>query len=151
MNFLFTITNPLLGSPSFFRRWVDVLNYPRTKDSCDGKVVILFRDNNDRYTVELCGVGNIMKMDGSNVKIGDKIGLSQGEPLYIKVFNSRNEKMMLSDLEKKDTEPDKFNSSDSLDRPTLFDVLMGYLYEPFKGPNKKEKIKEDIDRIKSLL
>ena len=133
-----TIKSPIDG------RIIDI-----NKDSCEGKVVISFESGQDKYTLEICGVGRIRTNVGSKITTGYPIGVSKGDALRIKVMNHRNESVKLSEFEK---DNNKSNGNSSDDRFGLLDLMINSLYEPFKGSSgKKEKIKEDIQRIKKLL
>ena len=95
-----TIKSPIDG------RIIDI-----NKDSCEGKVVISFESGQDKYTLEICGVGRIRTNVGSKITTGYPIGVSKGDALRIKVMNHRNESVKLSEFEK-DNNKSNGNSSD---------------------------------------
>jgi len=99
--------------------------------TCGGQVTISFQYEKSEYTMEMCGIiYRNFRGKNSKVLVGEQIGVSTGQPLYISVSDYRNRPVKLSLFgEKKSTK----DSYDSNSEATLFDAIIHSISNSFKS------------------
>jgi hypothetical protein len=119
---------------------------------CGGKIIISFEYKDRKYIMEMCEVlYNNYKSSNTKVSSGEKIGSSTGSPLVITVKDSQNiliNLSLFSEQKFKNNVNDMGNVEGGLG---LFDYTVKSVYDMFKPKDNKEKISEDLKRIKKLL
>lgn len=119
---------------------------------CGGQIIISFEFKNKKYTMEMCGV-LYKNYRSSNVKVsdGERIGLSTGNPLVITVKDYKNIPVKLSLFDEEKTKNNVRGFEDTEGGLGLFDYAIDSIYDFFSPKDDKEKIEEDLKRIKKLL
>lgn len=142
--------------------------------NCDNQLVIKFVMDNNDYYLEYCGLKKISVRNGDKVKKGDLVGLSDSD-ITVKLYNSiGNKKNINPDL---DTKTNSKSSSNNNSTDGIFTTMYkkmktkekddddditsknnykdGMFTNTYKTVRdtwfKKDKLKENIDRIKGLL
>jgi murein DD-endopeptidase MepM/ murein hydrolase activator NlpD len=142
--------------------------------NCDNQLVIKFVMDNNDYYLEYCGLKKVSVRNGDKVKKGDLLGLSDSD-ITVKLYNSiGNKKNINPDL---DTKTNSKSSSNNNSTDGIFTTMYkkmktkekddddditsknnykdGMFTNTYKTVRdtwfKKDKLKENIDRIKGLL
>lgn len=142
--------------------------------NCDNQLVIKFVMDNNDYYLEYCGLKKVSVRNGDKVKKGDLLGLSDSD-IKVKLYNSiGNKKSINPDLEtktnsksssnnnstdgifttmyKKMKTKEKDDDDDITSKNNYKDGMFTNTYKTVRDTwFKKDKLKENIDRIKGLL
>lgn len=125
------------------------------QDECGGNVIISFSYEGSTYLINFCGVSNIVTTEGSSIKEGDIIGITNDRKIYVHVLDSKNKKINLSRFKKDREEYDGRNyGNDGALETTLKTSLfpMSFAHDVVTDLlGLKPKLKEEITRIKELL
>jgi murein DD-endopeptidase MepM/ murein hydrolase activator NlpD len=117
--------------------------------SCDNQLVIKFEINGDNFYLEYCGLKSHSVKKGSKVSKGDLLGKTDSDVKVVLYNSSGNKKYIKIDSESHDTktsngnDTNKYNQNDGIFTSTYKTVRDTWF--------KKDKLKENIGRIKGLL
>jgi len=125
------------------------------QDECGGNVIISFSYEGLSYLINFCGVSKINTTEGSSIKEGDIIGVTNDKKIYVHVLDSKNKKINLTKFnDNKETYSGRnYNDDSSLEavlKTSLFPMSFAHdVVTDLLG--LKPKLKEEIKRIKELL
>lgn len=129
-----------------------IITYQSVSSSnCTNPLTIKFKIDGDTFYLQYCGLNSISVRTGENISKGDVLGLSDSDirvRLYTHGGNKRN---INPDLESNS----KKNNNDVSNSRSISKPGDGFYYSLYKSAKdnlfKKDKLQENIKRIKGLL
>jgi biotin carboxyl carrier protein len=146
----------------------------RNNPNCNNQLVIKFVIDNNDYYLEYCGLNKVLVRNGNRVKKGDLLGLSDDD-ITVKLYDSMGSKKNI--IPNLDTKNNDKGTSNSNPNDGIFTTIYKKMKTKGKEDNnnilpknnyndrmftdtyktvrdtwfKKDKLKENINRIKGLL
>lgn len=125
------------------------------QNECGGNIIISFNYNGELYTMNFCNIDEIKVSEGTLVKEGSVLGITNKNHIKVSILDSKNKKTRFSFFNNDKIKSSKYSDNETNPENVVLNTSlspMSFAHDVFSDLlGLKPKLNEEITRIKELL